>query len=217
MAQPAAHRLFGFDTVFDGDRVIEPVRPKRAYTPEEVEAMRTEAYAEGQGSAVARAEAEAAQALGEIAQAVQAALGALAEVAHEHRSGSARLAMAAARKIADAALDQFPEAPAAAALDALSREVEAAPRLLVLAAPADAPRLEKALDEAAARAGFPGQVVMKPEPGRARAAFMFDWGEGRAAFDPEAAADRVSAALEAALAAEGLHAEVHLPPPPTEA
>jgi len=204
-------RPFFFDTVFDGEHVIEPVRPKRSYTPEEYEAGRAAAYAEGQASAIARAEGEAARALREIAEAARIALSTLTEIAHEHRSGSARLALAAARKIADAALERFPEAPAEAALDALAREVEAAPRLLVFAAADDAPRLEQALGEAAMRAGYPGQIVMKPEPGRTRAAFLFDWGEGRAAFDPLEAAERVAAALEAALAAEGLHAEVHLP------
>jgi flagellar assembly protein FliH len=213
MSDIAAHRPFSFDTVFDGDQVIEPRRVKRVFTLEDVDAAKAEAYAEGQASAVARAEADAAHALRDVAEAARASLSTLAEIAHEHRSGGARLAMAAARKIADAALDLFPQAPAEAALDALSREIEAAPRLMVFSATADAPRLEKSLNEAATRIGFAGQIVLKPEPGRARAAFLFDWGEGRAAFDPEAAAARVSAALEAALAAEGLHAEVHLPPP----
>jgi flagellar assembly protein FliH len=40
-----------------------------------------------------------------------------------------------------------------------------------------------------------------------KAAFVFDWGDGRAAFDPVAASERVGEALAAALAAEGLHAE----------
>jgi len=204
MTGTASHRPFGFDTVFEGDLVHEPRRPKRSYTPDEVEAVRAEAYAEGQTSAVARAEAEAARALHDAAAAARVALTTLAEIAHEHRSGSARLALAAAHKIADA--------PAAAAIEALSREIEACPRLLVTAAPSDAPRLEKALEEAAVRAGFPGRIVLKAEPGCTRAAFLFDWGEGRASFDPEAAASRVEAALEAALASEGLHAEVHLPP-----
>ncbi|OYX30308.1 MAG: flagellar assembly protein FliH [Caulobacterales bacterium 32-69-10] len=209
---PSAPRLFAFDTVFDGDQVIEPRRPKRNYTADEVEAVRAEAYAEGQNSAVARAEQEAAQALGQAAEAARVALSTLAEIAHEHRSGAARLALAAAGKIADAALDRFPEAPAAAAIEALGREIEAAPRLLVCASPADPDRLQKALEAAAVRAGFPGRIVLQQEAGRTRAAFLFDWGEGRAAFDPAAAADRVEAALEAALASEGLHAEVHLPP-----
>lgn len=203
---------FTFDTVFDLDGgAYHPPRPKRQYTPEEVEAIRAEAYAEGQTSVVARAEADAAAALNEVAQLIRASLSTLSEVAHSHRSGSAELAMAAARRIADAALEQFPEAPAVAALEALAREVEAAPRLLVFAAPADAPRLEKALAAACLQAGFAGQLVLKPEPGRRQASFVFDWGEGRATFDPAAAADRVAKALDTALAVEGLHAEVVVP------
>ena len=208
----SAPRPFSFDTVFEGDVVAEPRRVKRSFTPDEVEAVRAEAYAEGQASAVARAEAAAAVALGEVAVAAQAALSSLAEIAHSHRSGSAHLALVAARKIADAALDRFPEAPAQAALDAMAREIEATPKLIVFASPEDPARLEAALNEAAARAGLSGQIVLKAEPGRARGAFVFDWGEGRAAFDPDAAAERVGAALDAALAAEGLHAEVILPP-----
>lgn len=208
----SAPRPFSFDTVFEGDVAAEPRRVKRSFTPDEVEAIRAEAYAEGQASSVARAEAAAATALGEVAQAAQAALSTLAEIAHGHRSGSAQLALAAARKIADAALERFPEAPAQAALDAMAREIEATPKLIVFASPDDPAKLEAALNEAASRAGLTGQIVLKAEPGRARAAFVFDWGEGRAAFDPEAAAQRVAAALEAALAAEGLHAEVTLPP-----
>jgi flagellar assembly protein FliH len=44
-----------------------------------------------------------------------------------------------------------------------------------------------------------------------RAAFVLDGGDGRAAFDPNAAAARVAEALEAALAAEGLHGDALTP------
>jgi flagellar assembly protein FliH len=67
--------------------------------------------------------------------------------------------------------------------------------------------LEAALTDASETAGFAGRLVVKTDPSLAGAAFTFDWGEGRAAFDPEAAAERVSVALEEALSAEGLHAE----------
>ncbi len=200
-------RKFTFDTVFDGERVIAPPKLKRAFTPEEMEAARAEAFAEGQRSVVAQAETQAAQALREVASAMRTAFGHLAEAAHAHRTDSARLALACARKIADAALDQFPEQPALAALEALSRELDAQPRLLVRASPTNVERLTHALSAAAESMGFAGLVVVKADPGLAPAAFSFDWGEGRAAFDPVAAAARVEAALETALAAEGLHAE----------
>ncbi len=39
------------------------------------------------------------------------------------------------------------------------------------------------------------------------AAFVLDWGDGSAAYDPIQASARVAQALEEALAAEGFHAE----------
>jgi len=200
-------RKFIFDTVFDGDRVITAPRPKRAFTPEEVEIVRAEAFAEGERSAVARAEARAAEVLATIARDAGGALVALAQVAHAHRSESARLALAAANKIAGAALERFPEAPVVAALEALSVELQSAPRLVVRTSPEDAERARPALERAAQMAGVAGQILVKADPALPPAAFGFDWGDGRATFDAADAAARVGEALEAALAAEGLHAE----------
>jgi len=203
-------RPFTFDTVFDGDRVVAPVRPKRSFTLEEVEAVRAEAFISGERSASAAAELAAAQALDQATALVRQAMGALASAAHAHRAGSAELALTAARKIADAALEQFPHAPVEAAIGALAREIEAMPRLIVRCASANPKRLEADLARVAETAGYPGQVVLKAEPGDG-AAFVFDWGDGRAAFDPAACAKRIHEALQAALAAEGLHAEPLLP------
>lgn len=204
----AAIRKFSFDTVFeDNGRVIAPLRPKKTFTPEEVEAIRRECFAEGERSALAVAQQAQALALQQIAAAAQGALGSLAMVAHEHRSGSARLALAAARKIADAALERFPEAPVAAALDALAREVEAVPRLVARCAPEQLDGVKEALEGAAHSAGYPGQILVRADPALPTAAFVLDWGDGSAAFDPNDAAARVAQALDEALAAEGFHAE----------
>lgn len=211
MNAPGTSRPFLFDTVFEGGRVIEPVRPKRSFTLEEVEAIRQEAFAAGERSATAEAERAAANALAQAVELVRHALGSLTQVAHDHRTGAAQLAAAAARKIADAALERFPHAPAEAALQALAREVEAVPRLVIRCAANDPARLEADLKRAAEAAGYPGLVVLKAEPGPASAAFVIDWGDGRAGFDPAAAAERIGAALDAALASDGLHAEPLLP------
>ena len=208
-AEPQTLARFDFGTVFDGDGGVAyaPPRPKRSYSPEEVEAIKQQAFREGERSTVAAAEAKAALALKEIAQAVARAMPALAEVAHEHKAGCADLSLTCARKIADAALDAFPEAPVAAALQSLVREVEAAPRLVVRTGAEDVDRMREALERVSADAGLPAQITVKAEPGAARAAFVFDWGDGKAAFDPDAAAARVHEALQAALAAEGLHGD----------
>jgi flagellar assembly protein FliH len=207
MSDPAVQK-FTFDTVFEeSGRVIAPVRPKKVFTAEEVEQIRRDCFAEGERSATAIAQQAQAAALQQIAMAAQGALGGLAMVAHEHRAGSARLALAAARKIADAALDRFPEASAAAALEALAREVEAVPRLICRCAEGQAEAIQAALEQAAQNAGYPGQILVRADPALPPAAFVLDWGDGSATFDPEASAARVSQALDEALAAEGFHAE----------
>jgi len=202
-------RKFSFDTVFDdsGRVAYEPPKVKKNFSPEEVEAAKAQAYAEGERSAVARAEQDAARALADIAESVREAFGALTHVAHEHREGAAMLALACARKIADAALAHFPEAPVAAAFEALAREVEAQPRVFVRVSPEMEERTQQALETVAAQIGYQGQIVARADGAMEAAAFTFDWGEGRAAFDPDGAAQRVAETLEAAIAAEGLHAE----------
>lgn len=207
------HQRFSFDTEFGGvgDIAVASPRPKRLYSAEEVEALGKQAFAEGERQALASMAALQAQALAEIAEACGHALGRLADVAHDHRVGSSELAMACARAIADAALDEFPEAPMRAALESLAREIEAAPRLVVSTSPELADGLSEMLSQTATAIGFTGQILVRPTPDLARAAFTLDFGDGAASFDPLKAADRVAGALKAALAAEGLHAEPLIP------
>jgi len=208
-----AHRKFTFDTVFNdaGEIAAQPPPIKRVFLPDEVEKIRREAYAEGERSALVRQELTQTAALNDIAGSVRAAFGALAQVAHGHRAASAELALACARTIAGAALELFPEAPAAAALETLAREVEATPRLTVRTAPDMVGRIQTALDRVSHGLGLTAQIVARADPNLPPAAFVLDWGDGKASFDPNEASERVAAALRNAIAAEGLHAEPLLP------
>lgn len=212
------HKKFDFGTVFDaaGGVAYAPPPAKRAFAPAEVEQIRAHAYAEGERSALAKAEEAQAGALREIAAVCRIALGSLAQSAHTHRTGSSELALAVARVIAGAALERFPEAPAAAALEALAREVEATPRLIVRAEPNLAERTQAALEATAQACGFPGQIIVKADPALPRAAFVLDWGDGRASYDPTQAAARAAEAIKTALIADGLHAEAMGAAPPAK-
>jgi flagellar assembly protein FliH len=98
-----------------------------------------------------------------------------------------------------------------AALEALAREIEAQPRLVVTADAALADGLKAVLDETARAVGFEGAIQVKTDAGFPPHAFTLDFGDGQAAFDPAQAADRVTQTLHAALASEGLHAEPLIP------
>ncbi len=211
----ATSRKFTFDTEFDGDTLPTNNIYKRLYTAEEAERLIAAARVEGEAAAMQTIEAQATRALLDLAVSTRAALPALAAAAHDHRTGAAELALAAARQIAGAACDRFPEAPLQAALAALSREVEATPKLVLKVSPDLLDRLQAALKETADSIGYGGQIVAKADPALPPAAFVLEWGDGAAAFDPAEAAVRVAAALEGALAAEGLHAESLIPLPPS--
>jgi flagellar assembly protein FliH len=199
-----SHQKFGFDTEFNAEGGIAYAPPvvKRVFVPAEVEQIRVQAYAEGERAAMVRAEEAVAAALAQVAEAARAGLGRLAEMTHEHRGACAELALATARVIAGAALEHSPDAPAVAALQTMAHEIESTPRLIVRAAPDLTARLQTSLEAAAAACGFPGQIVVKADAALPLAGFVFDWGDGRAAFDPAQAAERVAQALRAAVAAE---------------
>src|SRR5580704_5603296 len=152
----AASRKFTFDTEFEDGEL--PVGGggiyKRLYTAEEAERLATAARAEGEAAALQSAQAQIAKALTDLAVSTRAALPALAAAAHEHRLGAAELALAAARQIADAACERFPEAPLQAALTALAREVEATPKLILRTSPDLLERLRAALAETAESIGY---------------------------------------------------------------
>ena len=116
---------FTFDTEFDAAGVV--VRPsafrpvKRAFTPNEVEALVAQARLEARTEALAETETLQAMALSTIAQALTDAVPVLTQVAQTHREQAAELALAAARVVASAALERFPAGPLQAALEALGQ------------------------------------------------------------------------------------------------
>lgn len=200
-----APQKFSFDTHFDDNgRVLSSApapRPKRAYSPIEVDMLRAEAFAQGQAAQRGADESLQAQSLAAIADACREALPTLERIIAAYRAQSADLALATGEAIASAALERCPQAPLAAALEALSAEMAGSARLIVrVAASSDA--VAKAVQAAAAEAGLADRVVLRDDASLASAAFVIEWPDGRAEYDPEGAMTRVREALNAALSAE---------------
>lgn len=206
MTSAAQHQRFQFDTVFGdaGHVVSQPKREKKFYTPEEVEAIRQGAYAEGESSAVARAQAAQAAAVQQLAQAAQGGIGGLTQAIHAHKQMTVRLALACAQKIAAEAIERFPHAPLEAALDALAQEIQPAARLMLNVREAD-DDLKAAAEQAAMMAGFAGQIQFRNTPGLPQGAFEVAWPEGRADYNPQTVFDALERALSEALEAEAYH------------
>lgn len=207
---PLNARPFSFDTEFDGSGSVvraSDFRPtKRAYMPSEVEALVAQARFEAREAALAEAASIEAMGVAAIGQAMGQAIPALAHVAQTHREQSAALALSAARVIAAAALERLPTGPLQSALETLGQEIDGSPRLVVRASGLQ-PGVQEKIQAVCVDAGFTGMVAFREDPGLPLAAFSLEWADGRADFDPSAAAERIATALTNALASEAGHGE----------
>lgn len=184
---------FAFTTVFsetgevlrDGDRI------RRILTEEEVEEAKKAAFSEGESSQVARAAQTEADALRAIASQMQLILTRLHGESESLRADAAGLALAAARKIAGAALDQFSaETVASIAAEAMG-ELRGEPRLSVhCAAEIETPLAEK-LAEIASQTGFDGAIVVRGEAGLSGADCRLEWRRGSVSHSAEEVGERL--------------------------
>lgn len=194
----ATIRKFAFDTEFAPDGAILRDGPKK-FSPEEVESERGAAYQKGKLDATAQAEREAAAALQALADAASAILTRLDAESRAMREEAAAIAMAAARKIAGEALDAFGEERAAAAIEAAMDSLRKQPRLIVKLSPETAEKLKPRIEEMSATHAYAGAVLVRAEPGMRAGAVTIDWSEGAITLDPDEAAQRINALIDAAL------------------
>ncbi|EGF91435.1 protein flbE [Asticcacaulis biprosthecium C19] len=203
---PIQHKKFEFGTVFgDGGRVLaEQQREKKAYTPDEVEAIRAQAYADGETSAQARAQMAQAAAIQALADAAHQGLGTINDSVNHYKRACVDLALICAQKIAAESLAHFPQAPVVATLEALGQEIETTARLVVHANnPSE--ELKAAAMEAGAYAGFAGQIQFRDKPSFPKGAFEILWSDGRAEFNPQQVVEALEKALHEALDADAYH------------
>jgi flagellar assembly protein FliH len=193
-------RRYAFDTEFAPDGAILRSSPTRL-SPDEVEAERKAAYASGAQDATAKAEREAAAALQALADAASAVLTRLDAESRAMREEAARVAIAAARKIAGAALDAFGEERAVAAIESAMDALRHQPRLVVKLPPDTAELLKPRIEQMVESHAYASAVLVRAEPNLKKGEVVIDWSDGVVSMKPEDAAARIDALVEAALVA----------------
>lgn len=201
-AAPPPARKYAFDTEFapDGTILRDPLSGERKLlTAEEAEAERAKAYQSGLQDAVARAERDGADAAAHLAAHARDILAKLDEETRRLRNEAALAALAAAKKIAGAALSAFGEARAAAAAEAAMEALPSGPRLIVRVAPALVDGVRKRLDAAAAEHAYAGAILIRSEETLAAGDVIVDWTDGIIALDRKEIEARVEELIDTAL------------------
>jgi flagellar assembly protein FliH len=172
---------FTFDTHFDVDASAQAQserRSRKSYSAEEIETIRKHARDEGRKDGDVRAAQAIAASVGQVASAVLAAIQAMDGEVETIRAEAASLALAAARKLAQAALAQAPEAEIVEALRAALHQAVGEPRVLIKTTPKVASAIESRVAEIAAEQGFEGRVQFAPDASLADADCRIEWRGG---------------------------------------
>lgn len=193
-------RKYAFDTEFAPDGEIVRDAPKRI-TTEDVEAARSAAYEQGKQDALAQAERRSAAALETIADAASAVLTRLEAESQAMRAEAARIALAAAQKIAGTALDAFGLERAMHAVESIMDTLRHQPRLVVKLPPDIAEALKPRLTEMCDTHAYASAVLVRSEPSLTTGEVIIDWSDGVITMSPHDAAKRIEELIEAALAA----------------
>jgi flagellar assembly protein FliH len=195
-------RKFAFETEFTADGAVVRDAPRK-FSAEEVESACHAAYARGAQDAAAQAEQHAAAALWALADAAAQLLARLHDERRGLRDEAARLALAAARKIAGAALGAISVERAASAIEAAMDALRHQPRLLVRLAPESVEVLKPRIEEMARAHGYDAAILVRAQPALRTGEAAIEWADGVVTWSVDEAAARIETLIEAALAAPG--------------
>lgn len=186
---------FTFDTEFHGpsDVVSDAARArqKKTLTVEEIEAMRANAQAEGMEAASVRAAENIERTAAMLVTTLRAALDSSHDEIENVRAEAAALALAAAKKIAPAALAALPAGDVENALREAMHQAIGEPRITLRAAPDVIAALQGKIEAIAHEEGYDGRVMLAADPGIAGADCRIEWRGG--------GSERSEAAIETAL------------------
>lgn len=184
-------RKFDFDREFapDGRILREGDTFKRVYTEEEMQMVAEQAAEAARQVAEIEAQEAAAEAAGQVVHQVAGLLGRMQAESEAMRQDAARLALASARIIAGAALEQFGEETLTNCITEALSDLRSEPRIAVRVNPSMADALAEILEGEAAQRGLDGALIVRADAEIARTDCVLEWRSG--------AIERTTADIEA--------------------
>jgi flagellar assembly protein FliH len=186
---------FTFDTEFRGQSDVVSdaarARQKKTLTAEEIEALQAEAEVRGTQVAQVKAAESLERAVAALTMSLRAALDQSRSEIEALRAEAALLALAAAKRIAPAALAALPAGDVENALREAMHQAIGEPRITLRAAPQVIAALEDKVGAIAHEEGYDGRVMLAADPQITGADCRIEWRGG--------GAERSLAALEEAI------------------
>ena len=170
------HTKDEFEPMF-APRAGTPSARKKPLDADDISAARAEGFAAGEAQAHATIEQASGEALRAIANMMQMMLGRLSDEAHSLRTDARDVALAAAKAVANTALDAFGEDAILDIVTTAVAQLRDAPRLVVRVAPELVVTIEERLIGCAREAGFSGEIAVRGDPDARVGDCTLDWGD----------------------------------------
>ncbi|MEI9887322.1 MAG: hypothetical protein WDN08_12615 [Rhizomicrobium sp.] len=187
---------YTFDIEFrpEGDLISNAARArqKKAYTTEEIDQLSARAREQGMKAGQVRAAEAQAEEIARLTDAVREAVIRSSKAADAVRADASLLALAAARKLAAAAVGALPAADVEAVLRHALHQALGEPRIVLHTSAEAAEILKPRLAQIAHEEGFEGRVVISGEAALGPADCRIEWRSG--------GAERSEHGIEAAIA-----------------
>jgi flagellar assembly protein FliH len=179
-----ASAKFTFDVEFrpEGDLVSNAARArqKKAYTMDEIDQISSKARDQGMKMGQVRAQEAQAQEIAKLVESLKAVVVRSARATDEVREEAAMIALAAARKLAGAAVEALPGGDVEEVLRHALHQALGEPRIVLHTSPKVAEMLKPRLAEIAHEEGFEGRVVVSGEAQLGHADCRIEWRGGGA-------------------------------------
>lgn len=179
------YQKFSFEPIIDGKRPQSPNLRKKTLGDADIEAARSEGFAEGEASALAIAEQKSAESLRSIAHMMQMLLGRLASESDQLRQEAVDLSLAAAKAIAGAAINQNNETQIGEYLKVALDNLASMPRIVVKIPTESAPEIKAKLVATAQEIGFEGKLEVKNDDNARLGDCSIEWQSGAIRHDQE--------------------------------
>ena len=192
----SAASKYTFDIEFrpEGDLISNAARArqKKAYTTDEIDALSARAREQGLKAGQVRAAEAQVQEIARLADLLRDVAARSAKATDEVREEASLLALAAARKLAAAAVDALPAAEVEEVLRHALHQALGEPRIVINASRSVVDVLAPRLSEIQQQEGFEGRVVLAADPMLAAADCRIDWRGGGAARTQSAIEDAIA-------------------------
>jgi len=179
-----ASAKYTFDIEFrpEGDLVSNAARArqKRAYTTDEIDQLSARAREQGMKAGQVRAAEMQVQEVAKLVEALKGVVTRSARATDEVREEASMIALAAARKLAGAAVEALPTADVEDVLRHALHQALGEPRIVLHTSPQVAELLRPKLAEIAHEEGFDGRVVVTGEAAMGMADCRIEWRGGGA-------------------------------------